>query len=104
MAKKSLFQSNPLDDHPMFSKPAPAKPEPDKPVEKPKPVEKKTLKTVSKKPAPAPEQEQLIKRTYYLTNEMHKKLKLYALQNDMDISVLVRQIFSDFLRKKKIDL
>ena len=103
--KKQLFESNPLNDHPMFSKTdSPAEQKRVKPVPKQQPAA--TAKV--KKPAPKPQANQgpveLFKKTFYLTGDIHKNLKVYAVQNDIDISVLVRQIFTDFLKKKGVAL
>ena len=102
---KQLFESNPLNDHPMFSKT-------DQTVEKKhvKPFAKQQPPKPAKvkKPDPKPPANQgpveLFKKTFYLTGDIHKNLKLYAVQNDLDISVLVRQIFTDFLKKKGVAL
>lgn len=104
MGKKVLFNTNPLEDHPMFSGATEAV---EKKAEK---LEvKKTEKPVETKkstPQPAPKKEPLEfrKSTFYLTDDIHKGLKLYAVQNDIDISVMVRQVFADFLKKKGVEI
>jgi hypothetical protein len=106
MAKKQLFETNPLESHPMFSDPKPAA-SAEKNQEAP--AVKKTTTPLNNKielHKPKPEQDTVEHRksTFYLTNDIHKNLKLFAVQNDIDISVLVRQIFTDFFKKKGVAL
>ena len=102
---KQLFDSNPLNDHPMFSGAAkPPEKEKPKPLAKQKPAELTKVKKPDPKPQANQEPIELFKKTFYLTGDIHKNLKLYAVQNDLDISVLVRQIFTDFLKKKGVAL
>ena len=95
MGKKILFNTNPLEDHPMFSGATDA-------VEKK--AEKLEVKKTAPRPAPGKEPLDFRKSTFYLTDDIHKGLKLYAVQNDIDISVLVRQVFVDFLKKKGVEI
>jgi hypothetical protein len=67
-------------------------------VEIKKAAPKPMLKEAAKEPA------EFRKSTFYLTDEIHKGIKLYAVQNDIDISVLVRQVFADFLKKKGVEI
>ena len=102
---KQLFESNPLNDHPMFSKATkPAEKKPVKPVVKRQPAAANKVPKSTPKPPAKGEPVEFFKKTFYLTGDIHKNLKLYAVQNDIDISVLVRQIFTDFLKKKGVAL
>ena len=67
---------------------------------------KQTVETKKATTRPAPKKETLEfrKSTFYLTDDIHKGLKLYAVQNDIDISVLVRQVFGDFLKKEGVEI
>ena len=113
MAKKQLFDTNPLEDHPMFSSSAEVvekKPEKVQVRKTKKAAATKNtveIKKAAPKPAPkkaASEPVEFRKSTFYLTDEIHKGIKLYAVQNDIDISVLVRQVFSDFLKSKGVQI
>ena len=113
MAKKQLFESNPLENHPMFSgstETVEKKPEKVQVKKTKQPAETKSTVEIKKAaPQPAPEKEatesiEFRKSTFYLTDEIHKGIKLYAVQNDIDISVLVRQVFADFLKKMGVEI
>jgi hypothetical protein len=104
MGKKILFNTNPLEDHPMFSGATEAVEKKGEKLELKK--TERPIKTKKATPRPAPKKETLEfrKSTFYLTDDIHKGLKLYAVQNDIDISVLVRQVFGDFLKKKGLEI
>ena len=70
------------------------------------PETKQAIETKKATPRPAPEKElvEFRKSTFYITDAIHKGIKLYAVQNDIDISVLVRQVFSDFLKNKGVEI
>lgn len=113
MAKKQLFETNPLENHPMFSSSAEVvekKPEKLQVRKTKKPAATKSSVEIKKAaPQPAPkkvsnEPVEFRKSTFYLTDEIHKGIKLYAVQNDIDISVLVRQVFADFLKQKGVEI
>lgn len=113
MAKKQLFESNPLENHPMFSSSTETvekKPEKLQVKKTKQPaITKKTVETKKAAPRSAPKKEakepvEFRKSTFYLTDEIHKGIKLYAVQNDIDISVLVRQVFTDFLKNKGVEI
>jgi hypothetical protein len=113
MAKKQLFESNPLENHPMFSgstETVEKKPEKVQVKKTKQPAEIKSaveIKKAGSRPAPKKEPIESVefrKSTFYLTDEIHKGIKLYAVQNDIDISVLVRQVFADFLKNKGVEI
>ena len=104
MAKKQLFESNPLEDHPMFSGATETVEGKGRKFEVKKTEQPVKIKKATPRPALKKEPLEFRKSTFYLTDDIHKGLKLYAVQNDIDISVMVRQVFADFLKKKGVEI
>ncbi len=40
-----------------------------------------------------------IRKTYYLTSEQIKAIKIYAAKNDLQISMVIRKAIDEFLKK-----
>ena len=46
-------------------------------------------------------EQKLVQKSYYTTQELHKKLKIRAVEEDKDMSSIVREALEEYLTKKE---